>query len=125
MNREEAFNHVEKSIVDQLDLIHESPSPVREDMELESDLDLDQLDRTEIVMDLEERLGIEVTDEEFETLVKVKDLVDLVERKTAEPEQPEEDKLPEPPQEIEVQQPKAEEPKEETAKEETTEVASN
>ena len=51
---------------------------VSEEMQLEDDLTCDSLDRVEIAMELEERLNINITDEDAEKCVTVKDVIDLV-----------------------------------------------
>ena len=48
------------------------------------DLDADSLDVVEVVMELEEEFDIEISDEESEKMVRVKDVVELVERKLRE-----------------------------------------
>lgn len=71
------FDKVKSIIVDQLD--------VEEDkIELESsfqdDLGADSLDVVELVMALEEEFDIEISDEEAEKILTVKDAVDYIEK---------------------------------------------
>ena len=61
-------------IQDQLGMFED----VTEDMHLENDLMADSLDRVEIAMDLEERLDIEISDEDGERCSTVKHVIDLV-----------------------------------------------
>lgn len=45
-----------------------------------ADLGLDDLDRIEIVMNLEETLGIEISDAELSSIDTVQDIIDVCER---------------------------------------------
>ena len=49
--------------------------------DLLGDLDLDSLDTMELTLELEQRFGIEIPDQELEGLTTVADAVGLVERK--------------------------------------------
>jgi acyl carrier protein len=46
------------------------------------DLDLDSLDTMEMTLQMEERFGIEIPDQELEGLETVQDAVNLIEKKT-------------------------------------------
>lgn len=46
-----------------------------------SDLGLDSLDTVSALMDIEEQLGIEFSTDEFSSAKKVKDVIDLIEKK--------------------------------------------
>lgn len=48
---------------------------------LDDDLGIDSLDAVEIVMDIEETFGIDVTDEEFEAAKSIGELAALIESK--------------------------------------------
>ena len=54
---------------------------VKPEFRLEEDLDLDELDRTELAMKLEDEFGIEILDEEAEPNRTVEELVQLVQKK--------------------------------------------
>lgn len=54
------------------------------DATLVDDLDLDSLDVVELVMDLEDEFGIEISDEDSERVETVGDLVALVKRLSSE-----------------------------------------
>ena len=53
-----------------------------EDKFIDSALNADELDMIEVSMAFEEKWGIDISDEEAEALVTVKDAIELVERKT-------------------------------------------
>jgi len=53
-----------------------------EDSFIDSDLNADELDMIEVCMAFEEKWGIDISDEEAEAMVTVKDAIELVERKT-------------------------------------------
>ncbi len=53
-----------------------------EDKFIDSALNADELDMIEICMAFEEKWGIDISDEEAEAMVTVKDAIELVERKT-------------------------------------------
>lgn len=56
-------------------------SKVVPEAELLRDLELDSLDTMELTLGLEDKFGIEIPDQELESLVTVADAVGLVERK--------------------------------------------
>lgn len=49
----------------------------------QEDLGLDELDTVELIMNCEEEFGIAITDEEADHVPTIGDLVDLIEKKTA------------------------------------------
>lgn len=59
------------------------PEDVKPETSLRDNLDLSSLQAVTLVMDLEDKFGIEVADEEIETLGTVGDVVSLIEAKTA------------------------------------------
>lgn len=48
-----------------------------------NDLDMDSIDKAEVVMEIEIQFSIELTDSEFDSLKEFKDYVSVVERKLA------------------------------------------
>ncbi len=54
-------------------------SQITPDSELENDLYLDDLDRIEIIMALEDEFDVEISDEEEETFKKVQDIYEFIE----------------------------------------------
>lgn len=59
------------------------PEDVKPETSLRDNLDLSSLQAVTLVMDLEDKFGIEVEDEEIETLGTVGDVIALIEAKTA------------------------------------------
>ena len=54
---------------------------VREEKSFIEDLNADSLDLTELIMTLEEKFNVEITDEQAEKLKTVKDVIDFVKSK--------------------------------------------
>ena len=48
---------------------------------LNEDLDADSIDVADVVMDIEEKYGFEFSDEDAENIVKIKDLVRVIEER--------------------------------------------
>jgi acyl carrier protein len=74
------LEEVREIIADQLSVPGDT---VTESSTLTGDLPADSLDRVEIVMELEEKLGVEIPEEDVEQLTTVGDLVHYLERKLA------------------------------------------
>ena len=70
------FDEIKDIIIDQLQV---DESEVTMDTNLMKDLSADSLDAVEIIMAIEEEYGIEIPDEDAETLQTVGDLVRYVE----------------------------------------------
>ena len=75
METEEIFEKVKTVIVEQLGIDEAS---VRMDSSFLDDLGADSLDIVEFIMALEEEFGIEITDEDVEKIVTVKDVVEYI-----------------------------------------------
>ena len=71
---------VKTIIVDQLGV---SPEEVKSESSFVDDLGADSLDLTELIMAMEEEFGIEIDDEDAQKILKVKDAVEFIEKKTA------------------------------------------
>ena len=67
---------VKKIIVDQLGV---SADEVNLDASFVEDLGADSLDLTELIMAMEEEFGIEISDDDAQKILKVKDAVDFIE----------------------------------------------
>lgn len=80
MNREELTSRVTKTCVEHLGVDVEK---VTEEARFIEDLGADSLDIIEIVMAFEELFGIEITDDETDNIVTVKDAIDLMESRVA------------------------------------------
>lgn len=78
MSREEIFNLVKEAIVEQLGVDEEK---ITENATFSEDLSADSLDLVELIMNLEEKLEIEIPDNEAEKITCVKDVIDFVESK--------------------------------------------
>ncbi len=75
---ENIANKVKEIIADKLDV---DPSKVVEEARFIDDLGADSLDTVELVMALEEEFGIEISNEEGQNIVSVKDAISFVENK--------------------------------------------
>ena len=51
------------------------------DSKLNEDLDADSIDIADVVMDIEEKYGFELSDEDAESIVEIKDLVRVIEER--------------------------------------------
>ena len=60
---------------------------IKLDSKLKEDLDIDSLDATSLILDLEEKYNIKVKNEELIKLVTVKDIVNLLNEKGVEIEE--------------------------------------
>ena len=69
---DELFDHVRSVLVSEFEL---EPAAIRTDARLVEDLDLDSIDGVTIVVRLESRLGISITDEEMQAMTTVGDIV--------------------------------------------------
>ena len=77
MTREEVKQKVIEVISEQV--AYDQDDPITEDMTLE-DLTMDSLDKVEVLMSFEEKYDVNITDEDAEKCVTVKDVVDLMDR---------------------------------------------
>jgi acyl carrier protein len=78
MERQEIEERVRKVLADQLS---REESEVTLEARFEEDLDADSLDLVEAVLALEENLGVDIPEEEMESVKTVGQAVDLVSRK--------------------------------------------
>jgi len=81
MDREEIARIVKNIIVEKLGV---SESEVTEEASFVDDLGADSLDTVELVMDFEEKFGLEIPDEDAEKIRTVKDAIDYIESKKKE-----------------------------------------
>ena len=70
------FDRLKKLIVEQLGVDEEEVTPTASFVE---DLNADSLDLVELIMSLEEEFGMEISDEDAETIQKVSDAVEFIE----------------------------------------------
>lgn len=79
MERSEVMDLVRSHLAAELDL---DPARIAEDSRFREDFDADSLDLYELVMELEDRYGISVSEQEAGQIVTVKDAIDFVLAKT-------------------------------------------
>ena len=70
------FDRLKKIIVEQLGVDEEEVTPAASFVE---DLNADSLDLVELIMTLEEKFGMEISDEDAEKIQKVSDAVEFIE----------------------------------------------
>ena len=75
MNRQEVFDKTKEIIVDRLGV---DEAKVTMDARFREDLEADSLDLVELLMDLDEKLGAKIEDEEAEQIKTVGQAVDFV-----------------------------------------------
>ncbi|MFZ5812595.1 MAG: acyl carrier protein [Thermodesulfobacteriota bacterium] len=69
---------VKEIIVDQLGVEEKEVTP---DAKFVEDLGADSLDLTELIMAMEEEFGVEISDEDAQQILMVKDAVNFIEKK--------------------------------------------
>jgi acyl carrier protein len=74
-SREEVFQQVREILVERLDVKEED---VNLGAHLRDDLEADSLDLVELIMDLEERFGVKISDEEAQSITTVGEAVDFI-----------------------------------------------
>jgi acyl carrier protein len=80
MTREEIFEQVKVILVDTLSVDEDK---VTMDARFQEDLETDSLDLVELVMTMEEKFGIKITDEEAAEIKTVGDAVDFVQKRVS------------------------------------------
>jgi len=79
MNRQEIFEKVKKILIEKLSV---NEDDIKEDSSLVDDLGVDSLDLVELLMKFEEEFKVEISEEESQKILIVKDIVDFIEEKT-------------------------------------------
>lgn len=80
MSRDEIFTIIKEFLLEALPLTEDR---INMDARFQEDLEADSLDLVELIMTMEEKFGIKITDEEAAEIKTVGDAVDFVERRVA------------------------------------------
>jgi len=80
VDRTRVFRVVQEALADELEI---ESSAIVEDSELRADLELDSLAAIALLIDLEERFQVVITDPELQELRSVCDVVDLIVRESS------------------------------------------
>ena len=80
MTRDEIFSQIKDILVETLSVDEEKVTP---DARFQEDLETDSLDLVELIMTMEEKFGLKITDEEAQEIKTVGDAVDFVEQRSA------------------------------------------
>ncbi len=75
MNKDEVFDLVRDHLAEELEV---DPAKIAAETRFKQDLDADSLDLYELVMELEDRYGVSVSEEEATRIKTVGDAVDFV-----------------------------------------------
>ncbi len=78
MAREEIFDKLKELVVDQLGVEEDE---VTMEATMQDDLGADSLDLVDLVMSVEEELGVKVADEDLENIKTVGDIVNYIEER--------------------------------------------
>jgi acyl carrier protein len=75
MDRDKVLDEIRAIIVEQLGV---EPTEVREEATFQEDLNADSLDLVELIMEMEDRFKLKISDEDAEGIATVGDAVDYV-----------------------------------------------
>ena len=80
MTRDEIFTQIKDILVETLSVDEDKVTP---DARFQEDLETDSLDLVELIMTMEEKFGLKITDEEAQEIKTVGDAIDFVEQRSA------------------------------------------
>lgn len=75
MTEEEIFNKIKELVTDRFGVEEDR---VTREMTFQGDLGADSLDVVELVMELEDNFGVQIADEDIETIVTIDDIVKYI-----------------------------------------------
>lgn len=76
MSKEEIFGQIKEILVEQLGV---DEGEITGNASFQDDLDADSLDLVELIMEMEDRFGVKISDEEAEKIRTVSEAVDYIE----------------------------------------------
>lgn len=79
MSTDETFGQVKEILVEQLGVDEDD---VKMEASFQDDLDADSLDLVELIMEMEDKFGVKISDEEAEKIATVGDAVKFVEARS-------------------------------------------
>ncbi|MHB1324782.1 MAG: acyl carrier protein [Thermoleophilia bacterium] len=79
MTKEEVFEQIKAMLVDQLGVEEED---VKMEASFQDDLDADSLDLVELIMEMEDKFGVKISDEEAQNIRTVSEAVEFVSART-------------------------------------------
>ena len=75
MTKEEVFDQIKNMLVDQLGVDEDD---VKIEASFQDDLDADSLDLVELIMEMEDKFGVKISDEEAQNIRTVREAVEFV-----------------------------------------------
>ena len=75
MTKEEVFDQIKNRLVDQLGVDEDD---VKIEASFQDDLDADSLDLVELIMEMEDKFGVKISDEEAQNIRTVREAVEFV-----------------------------------------------
>lgn len=75
MTKEEVFDQIKAMLVDQLGVDEDD---VKMEASFQDDLDADSLDLVELIMEMEDKFGVKISDEEAQNIRTVNEAVEFV-----------------------------------------------
>lgn len=75
MERQEIMNKVIELVADHFEL---DPAKVTSELNFLTDIDADSIDFVELVLEMEDEFGAEISDEDAEKLITINDTVDYI-----------------------------------------------